>query len=196
MGREHHGFSLLEILFVMGLTVVVAAVAVPMAGNLVGNYRLSGDARGLSNAMAQAKLRAAAAFTTTRLFVDLNGNVFHLETWRRSGPPGWVTEGGVTYLSGQDVFSLGAVSAPPPGTQAATAQAPPCLDAANNPIGNSACVVFNSRGIPVDATSSPTAADALYLTDGTAVYGVTVAATGFVRVWRTPPTATPAWSPQ
>ena len=33
--------------------------------------------------------------------------------------------------------------------------------------------------------AAPTNDDAMYLTDGTSVYGVTVAATGFIRTWRT-----------
>ena len=40
---------------------------------------------------------------------------------------------------------------------------------------------------------APTGIDALYVTDGTAVYGVTVAATGMLRLWRTLPVATPTW---
>ena len=44
--------------------------------------------------------------------------------------------------------------------------------------------------------ASPTAANAHYLTDGTAVYGITVAATGMIRTWRTPATTTPSWSLQ
>jgi hypothetical protein len=38
--------------------------------------------------------------------------------------------------------------------------------------------------------------DRLDLTDGTAVYGITLSATGMVRTWRTYPSATPNWSLQ
>jgi hypothetical protein len=37
---------------------------------------------------------------------------------------------------------------------------------------------------------------ALYVTDGTAVYGLAVSATGMVRTWKTLPLATPSWSLQ
>jgi prepilin-type N-terminal cleavage/methylation domain-containing protein len=188
------GYSALEILFVIAITGVVAAIAAPMAGNMMGNFRLSGDARSIWNAVSLAKLRASSDFTKTRVFVDLNANSFHIEIWQKTAtPPAWVMEGGITSLSNPDILGFGAVTSPPPNTQAAIAQAPACLDAGNNPIGNSACVLFNSRGIPVDATNSPTTADALYVTDGTAIYGVTVSATGQNRLWRTGPTATPAW---
>jgi prepilin-type N-terminal cleavage/methylation domain-containing protein len=189
--EEPKGFSLLETLFVVSITVIVAGIAAPMAGNLLGNLRLSGDARSISNAVAQTKLRAASNFTKARLFVDLNANTFHIETWQKTGA--WVTEGGTTFLNGANTIGFGVVSAPPPNTQGAIGQAPACLDAANNPIGNSACVVFNSRGIPVDSTNAPTAVDAVYVTDGTAVYGVTVLATGQTQLWRTRPIAAPAW---
>ena len=44
-------------------------------------------------------------------------------------------------------------------------------------IANTSCIVFNSRGVPVDDNDLSTAADAIYVTDGTAVYVATVAAT-------------------
>ena len=40
------------------------------------------------------------------------------------------------------------------------------------------------RGLPVDRTGSPYGNDALYVTDGVGVYGITVGATGFIRLWR------------
>jgi hypothetical protein len=58
-------------------------------------------------------------------------------------------------------------------------------------------VLFNSRGIPVDAaTLNPTPNYALYVTDGTTIYGSTVSATGSVRLWRTKRAAVPSWSQQ
>ena len=36
----------------------------------------------------------------------------------------------------------------------------------------------------------------VYVTDGSAVYGVTVAATGFVRLWRTNSATSPTWTLQ
>jgi hypothetical protein len=54
-------------------------------------------------------------------------------------------------------------------------------------------VIFNSRGIPVTPTGSPTGGYAVYINDGTLCYGVSVAATGFIRTWRTSLTSTPNW---
>ena len=187
--------SIVQILVAMGLTAVVAAMAVPMTRNALGDFRLRGDARSLNNAVSLTKMRAASDFTNARLYVALDGKAFHIETWQRTGPA-WVAEGGTTSLSGFDTFGFGVVNAPPANTQAAIAQAAQCRTAAGAAIGNTACVVFNSRGIPVDTTGAPTGAGAVYLTDNTAVYAVTISASGLIKLWRTNPTATPAWSLQ
>ena len=192
IGRSAKGFSLLEVLLVVGLSTIIAAIAVPMMKNTLGDFRLSGDARGLTNAVSLAKLRAASDFSQARLFVDTNTRRFRVETWSKTAvPPDWVIEGGSTALSAGDTFGFGAIAAAPPNTQAPFGQAPQCLNNAGVAIGNTACILFNSRGIPVSqagappAVGAPTGNDALYITDGTAVFGVTLSATGMIKLWRT-----------
>jgi len=113
------GFSALELLVVLAITGVVAAIAIPSAGNSLGYYRLSGDARSVSNAIAVTKMRASATFSQSRLYVDLNGKSFHIETWQKTGTPGWVMDGGSTALNSQNGFGYGVVS--PETTTAAPA---------------------------------------------------------------------------
>jgi len=190
------GFTLLEVLITAAVSVIVAAIAVPMMTNGLNNFRLSGDSRSVTNAVSLAKLRAASDFSKSRIFVDRTAGSFHLEVWSKT-TGAWVTEGGSTYLSSAaESFSFGVVTTPPPNTQGAIGFTP-CLTAAGVAVANTACVVFNSRGIPVvDAaatTGAPTANQALYLTDGTAVYGITVAATGVIKLSRTQPVAAPTW---
>lgn len=188
------GYSILELVVVVGIIGVISAIAVPQFGGAIQGFRLSGDARSVSNAAAVAKMRAASKFTHVRLYVDLSTRAHEVQWLDQSvSPAHWTAEGGWTYLSSNVSFGFGVVSAPPPSTQATIGQAPQCTDDTGVSIGNTACFVFNSRGVPIDATSSPTAADAVYLTDGTAVYGVTAVATGMIRLWRTLPVATPAW---
>ena len=87
---RRHGFSLLEVLMVVGITTVVAAIAVPMMKNTIGDFKMSGDARGLTNAVSLAKLRAASDFTQTRLYVDRDDRSFHVEVWSKTAvPPDW-----------------------------------------------------------------------------------------------------------
>jgi hypothetical protein len=142
-------------------------------------------------------MRAASNFTRVRLYVDVSGRSHHLESWdKTTSSCCWTAEGGLTYLSTGVSFGYGAVTAAPPNTQTTIDQAPECTDNADPPVAieNTACVMFNSRGVPIDAGSfAPTALDALYLTDGVAVYGVTLPATGMLKMSRTQNTATPNW---
>ena len=204
------GFTLLEILFVVLITMTVAAIAIPMSGNALGFFRLSGDARSVSNAVAVTKMRAAADFTRARLFVDLSGNRHRLETFAKPGSPAalgcpmgvtscWLPRGGWTNLSQGISLGFGTLATPPANTQTTIGQAPACRDDAGAAIANTGCLVFNSRGVPVDAvTLAPTADDAVYLTDDsaghppTAVYAATVAASGMIQTWRSGP-ATANW---
>jgi hypothetical protein len=51
------------------------------------------------------------------------------------------------------------------------------VDKDGDSIDKTACIMFNSRGIPIDKDNSPTGGNAFYLTDGTGVRAVTVTAT-------------------
>jgi prepilin-type N-terminal cleavage/methylation domain-containing protein len=187
-----NGFSIIEITIVVALIGVISAIAVPMFGNAIASFRLSGDARGVTNAAAVAKMRAASDFSRARIFIDLTANTHHIERWNKT-TSSWQPEGGVTALSSGVSFNFAPVTVPPPNTQASIAQAGQCIDDMSMPIANTACIMFNSRGVPIDSTFAPTGADALYLTDGSAVFGVTVAATGMLRLWRALPVAVPTW---
>ena len=197
------GYSVLEMLFTAAIATTLAAIAIPMTGNALGYFRLSGDARSLSNSVALTKMRAASAFSQSRLYVDLSTKSHHIETYTKGvGFSGWQA---ATSLSSNSLISYGSLPTPPPNTQAVIGQAPACLTNAGEAIANTACIVFNSRGIPINCTSivldlgcSPAAAtadDAFYLTDGTAVYSITVAASGMVQMWRSRP-STASWIKQ
>jgi len=195
---DRAGYSLMEIMLVVALTGVITAIAIPMMGNQLGFYRLSGDARSISNSMALAKMRAASVFGRVRVRFDLPGRNYHLETWN-SATNTWdpVAGNGTTYLSQGVNFNWLPVTIAPPSTQAVIKEAAICKDPAGNDIPNTSCVIFNSRGIPIDSSATPQPlVDAMYITDGSAVYGVTVSATGMVRTWKTPPTYSPQWATQ
>src|SRR5207249_10002493 len=115
-----------ELMMVVGIVAVMSAIAVPMMKNTLGDFRLTGDARSLTNAVSLAKLRAASDFSQARLFIDLAGKSYHVETWQKA-PPLWVTEGGIKTLEANVTFGFGAVGAAPPNTQAAISQASACV---------------------------------------------------------------------
>jgi prepilin-type N-terminal cleavage/methylation domain-containing protein len=189
--ESERGFSFLELVFVLGVIGVLLAVAVPS----MGRFGHSDDSRNLSNALSLAKMRAAASFTQARLYVSITGRTQHVESWSKTAaPPNWVAVTGPTLLSNGVAFTAGPVATPPPNTQPAVAQAPACLDKDGNVIAGTACIVFNSRGIPVDNTGTPTNNDALYVTDGTRVGAVTLSAAGLVTIWDGIMAANPVWA--
>jgi prepilin-type N-terminal cleavage/methylation domain-containing protein len=199
--KDSRGFSLVELMMVVAIMGVLVAITVPMSGNTIRYLKLSGDARELSNATAVAKMRAAAKFTKSRLYLDITGRAFYVQTLNKTVtipcPTGcWETEGGATSLSSTVIFGFGPVATPPPNTQTTINQSAMCQDNLSVDIANTSCIIFNSRGIPVDNLGGPTGMDAIYVTDGTSVYGVTVAATGFIRTWQTNYTSTPSWTLQ
>jgi prepilin-type N-terminal cleavage/methylation domain-containing protein len=195
--RASHGFTLLELMVVLAVMGIIAGVALPYMNRTLGYMRLSGAARSVSNGTAAAKVRSAAKFTRARLFVNRSGNSFHLEILDTSvvTPAGghWIADGGTTYLPTGVTFGWGPVATPPPNTQTTINYAAACTDDNLVVIGSTSCIMFNSRGIPIKTNLSPEDQDALYITDGTNVYGVTVLATGFIGTWHTPSAAAPAW---
>ena len=182
------GFSLVELIAYMAVMVTVAAFILPFTRGSINAMNLTSDARNVMSSVSLAKMRAAASFTMARVYVDLGSGTYYVERWRKN-PAGWVTEGVVKQLSNNVTWGFAGVTAPPPNTQPVLAQAQPCLDAADQPIANSACIVFNSRGIPVDGTNAPTPTGAYYLSDGATIFGITTTTGGMVQLWRSNLTA-------
>ena len=209
--KRDRGFSTLELLLVMVVTLVIAAFAIPGFEQVKRTLRIQGDVRDLNGAINQAKMQAAANFTEARVYVDLgasNINTFHVAIWSKAGNFGvgcWQVVGesvrgnvlNPCYLPGVSpvqslspgvAFGFAGVGAPPPNTQGnGIAQAQRCSPVNGKRVGQgipNACIQFNSRGIPIDInTGVPTGNGAVYITDNTQVYAVTVGATGLSQVW-------------
>lgn len=186
---------MIEMLIVIATIAVVAAIAAPFTSNTLALFRVGGDSRALVNGVSMAKMRAASEFSLARFYVDLSARSFRVEVWQKTAPQQWVQEGGITYLSQNVNFGFGQAAVAPLDAVSPIAQAPACLDAAGNPLANTACIVFNSRGLPVDVLGAPTAAD-LYITDGSSLFGVTTSASGQTRLWRAGAVSAPVWTQQ
>src|SRR5260370_19800233 len=149
------------------------------------SLRARGDVRSLADFTGQAKLRAASDFTHARVYADLGGNAFQLEVWYKAGNSGsgcWVVDsdptntcitftssapsGAVVNLSQGNTFGYGALTAGPTAGQTTIGQAAKCLDNSSTAINKTSCNSFNSRGIPIHAsTPTPVATDAPSLTN-------------------------------
>jgi prepilin-type N-terminal cleavage/methylation domain-containing protein len=202
---DQRGFTAVEVVMVMVISLAVAAMAIPGYSAMMRYLRIAGDVRDLNGMVAEAKMRAAQDFTHARVHADLTNNTFTLEYWDKTANGGagcWKTDGdGVnrcTLLSGSPVqklspgvsFGTGTTSAGGLNPQTTIAQAPACSSGvAGGPTastlpGSTACVEFNSRGLPLANSGSPTI-DALYITDGNTVYGVTAIISGLIQIWTT-----------
>lgn len=181
------GFTLVEILVVIAILSVVALIAAPLFDRTVDSFKIVGTARSVTNAMQVAKIRAASSYTRVRLYVDLSARTHKLQRFDK-GAGVWVDDGAMTYLPSGVSFGHGALDEPPDERQPTIEQPAECkLHNPPNPpadIGNTACVIFNSRGLPIHPTTLTPEPYVLYMTDGYAVYAVTVAATGMVELWR------------
>jgi prepilin-type N-terminal cleavage/methylation domain-containing protein len=189
---KRRGFTLIETLVVVALVGVLGAIAVPAMSSATRGYRLAGDARTLAHTVSLAKMRAAAAFTRVRLRADTGARTLSIEEWNGGA---WVVRGGLQRLSPGVAFGFGGLVLAPPNTQTTIALSSACLDTADPPapISGTACIVYNSRGVPINSTGAPIGGNGLYLTDGVAVYASMVAATGLNTLWWTPYATPPRW---
>lgn len=167
-----------------------------MSAGMIDDIRLRGDAQGLSSAVALTKMTAATKFSRTRLHVNETAGTWQIETWRSTGTPGWIMDGGTHSLSLGDQFGAGPAASAPPNSQAVVAQPTPCLAADGTTINGTACVIFNSRGLPVSSAGTPMTTQVLYLRGPTGVFAIVLGATGQMQVWRTTLSSSGAWRQQ
>ena len=187
--RSESGFTLIDMLVVVAIIGLVSAIALPSTTSMMSGYKIKGNAQAISHLVGLAKMRAAAQFTRARVYADLNARTFRLQVWNKTTNQ-WVDDGGTQPLADGVTFGFTGITQPPPSTQAALNQSPVCTNNAGANIANTACISFNSRGMPVTNTLPPAGAvtgnSGLYITDGSAVYGTTVTMTPLIKSWWSP----------
>ena len=160
------GFSLIELLIVLFVVMVVAAIAVPNVLLAVANIRLRSSAGELAGLMQQARIMAAKNNPQTPpvyairyavlggrqiAYIDLNGD----GSWSSS-----VTVNGVT-LS-EPLTELSGTVVPAAGAPSGSGGQPgPYVLAGDTVIGgasfdNTKTIAFTPRGFPCDYTNPPT----------------------------------------
>jgi prepilin-type N-terminal cleavage/methylation domain-containing protein len=93
------GFSTIELLVAVAIIAVVAAMAIPNLVRMQKNARLSGDGHNLASTLSVAKMRAAADFTESRVFLFTgtdNTEYFRIDVWNKTAGSGgtgcWVPD--------------------------------------------------------------------------------------------------------
>ena len=185
---------MLEVTVVLAIFGVVAAIALPVGPTAIRGYQLARQAHAIASQVSLAKMRAAALSTRARVYIDRVAGTYHLEVFNRTTSQ-WTTDGGVEQISRPIRFGFGGIEDPPPNTQGHIDQPDSCTNNAGASVGGTSCVMFNSRGVPIDSTGAATGGYGVYLNDRTAVYATTVSATGMTQLWWTP-TQTTSWQRQ
>jgi prepilin-type N-terminal cleavage/methylation domain-containing protein len=195
--KSEHGYSLIEMMGALGLIGVLAAFIVPITDTSLRSSRLRGDAGVVRNLVGLAKMRASAQFTRARVYADLAAGSYVLQIWDKTSAS-WVDDGGLNRLSSDVSFGFGTLSEPPPNTQVDIAQSPVCTGGLTSAgaIANTACVTFNSRGLPVDADGNLFPRHALYLIGTDGVFATTITTTPLIRFWSSPLLEEPVWTPR
>src|SRR5260370_25218089 len=117
--KSQAGFSTLEMLVVVAMSVVITAIAVPSFLSTSQFFRIAGDLRAINGLTAQAKMRAAADFTHARVYADLTHGTYQLQVWYKTGGASrtgwWGSDSGPGLLNNQKhPTSINWASSPPP----------------------------------------------------------------------------------
>lgn len=158
-GRWQGGFSLLEAIIVVAVTMVLAGLTGKAMFSARENYNVTGAARQVASLAQLARTRAMAGDTRFRLVIDTTARAYSTERCNKNtsgtGCDSWSVAPGTapTILPPRVNYSTTtpvSISAPPPGNGTAVTQATE--------------MTFNSRGLLFDtASGQPTDTRCFYI---------------------------------
>jgi type II secretory pathway pseudopilin PulG len=126
MNSQRRGTTLFELILVMVILIIVAAISVPSLGSMYGSYKLQAAVDSVRSAWAEARAHAIDEGRPYRFSVQPDGKAFRVapdqdEYWTGHGGPSNDAEG-PGYVLERSLpsgvrFSLGGEAAPPPADE-------------------------------------------------------------------------------
>ena len=193
MRRRSPGFSMIELMMVLLLMGIIAAMAIPAAYNSLKGYKLHADATAIASYLNVVRMKAASQYAPYRLVVNVSGGTYTMEKMcglttsavdaacvsPYSSYTTPQTEGGTQYISQGNTFSSCR-----PASVSGTAY-PGTIAGDLSPCPDPLYFYFNTRGSPVNSSGNPlgNGGDVLYLSNqNNLVDGITVSLGGRVSV--------------
>jgi prepilin-type N-terminal cleavage/methylation domain-containing protein len=143
--RTRRGFSLIELLVVMAVMLIIAAIATPITLNTMDAYKLRGSMAGVSGLAQRCRLLALQKNTTSHLYFTTSSGTVTMYCKLNSDTSGLQTSD--PQLSLDTKFSIGSTP-----TTALTATT--MWGSSGSTFSANSDPYFNSRGLPCSAPSA------------------------------------------
>jgi Tfp pilus assembly protein FimT len=166
--KDARGFSLVELCILLGMVMLVSAMAIPSLSDAMRGMQLAADARNIASALNYAKLSATSQMKRYRVSFVLAENRWQVEKFNNTSG---LFE---AELEGSTLSTESGIAFQTTSGDALTGY----------PSSSSTAMTFNSRGIPVDDSGVPTTNNVVYISKADSDFAISVSLAGKVRVWK------------